>query len=201
MKRWQNILYDVTPTTEDSLCWPKNIHKGLDQRWLAAPYMDLLSKMIISSCWLCVGKLSPFCHRTGSMFTHPEWTSDTFVCSHHIEDPEKHIKNSFWARDQIEWWRQCSTLLKVAEPNTGSCKLPLHISIILNDNNVSHWLAGDEELFSNPRLKFNTTAIPYMPTVSCYGVLYWLQVCVWATNTVGCDKLFDFSSSCGIWYM
>lgn len=44
---------------------------------------------------------------------------------------QKEIEQGLWAWHKIEGDRKCSSLLKVGKPQSGPCKLPLYVSIIL----------------------------------------------------------------------
>lgn len=46
-------------------------------------------------------------------------------------DAEDQVIEGLWAGNQVEGGGESSTLVEVGEPQLGSCKFPLHISILL----------------------------------------------------------------------
>lgn len=50
-------------------------------------------------------------------------------------DAEHQVIEGLWAGNQVERGGEGSALVKVGEPQLGSCKFPLHISILLSKQN------------------------------------------------------------------
>lgn len=48
---------------------------------------------------------------------------------------EHQVIEGLWARNQVERGGEGSTLVEVGEPQLGSCKFPLYISILLRKQN------------------------------------------------------------------
>lgn len=46
-------------------------------------------------------------------------------------DAEDQVIERLWAGNQVEGGREGPTLIEVGQPQLGSCKFPLHVSILL----------------------------------------------------------------------
>lgn len=46
-------------------------------------------------------------------------------------DAEDQVIERLWAGNQVEGGGEGSTLVKIGQPQLGSCKFPLHVSILL----------------------------------------------------------------------
>lgn len=55
-------------------------------------------------------------------------------------DAEHQVIERLWAGNQVERGGEGSALVKVGEPQLGSCKLPLNVSILLRKQNGNYSL-------------------------------------------------------------
>ena len=55
----------------------------------------------------------------------------TCFSTHFPKCPSQEVEETFWSRNDVEWWGHSATFFKVGNPQLAASKLPLDVRLLL----------------------------------------------------------------------